>query len=74
MATQTTRREFLAVTAAGALAAAAPLRAAQAKAPLYKISLAEWSINQPLRKGTMQHLDFATIARSVGVDAIEYVN
>lgn len=42
--------------------------------PLYKISLAEWSINQPLRKGTLQHLDFAKIAKSVGIDAIEYVN
>jgi len=74
MARQTTRREFLAVTAAGAMAAAAPLRARQAKAPLYKISLAQWSINQPLRKGTLQHLDFAKIARGVGIDAIEYVN
>ncbi len=41
---------------------------------LYKISLAQWSINGPLRKGTMQHLDFATIAKSVDIDAIEYVN
>jgi sugar phosphate isomerase/epimerase len=43
-------------------------------APLYKISLAEWSINRPLFDGRMQHLDFARIARSVGIDAIEYVN
>ena len=42
--------------------------------PLYKISLAEWSINRPLFGGKMQHLDFAKIARSVGIDAIEYVN
>jgi L-ribulose-5-phosphate 3-epimerase len=49
--------------------------AAQAAgAPLYKISLAQWSINQPLFKGGMQHLDFAKIAKSVGIDAIEYVN
>jgi len=38
------------------------------------ISLAEWSINKPLFSGQMQHLDFAKIARSVGIDAIEYVN
>lgn len=42
--------------------------------PLYKISLAEWSINRPLFDGRLQHLDFATIAKSVGIDAIEYVN
>ncbi len=42
--------------------------------PLYKISLAEWSINRPLFDGRMQHLDFAKIAKSAGIDAIEYVN
>jgi L-ribulose-5-phosphate 3-epimerase len=42
--------------------------------PLYKISLAEWSINRSLFGGQMQHLDFAKIAKSVGIDAIEYVN
>ncbi len=75
-----TRRQFLARTAAAPAAAAlaslwpGPARAAQNQAPLYKISLAQWSINQPLRKGTLQHLDFAKIAKSVGIDAIEYVN
>jgi sugar phosphate isomerase/epimerase len=38
------------------------------------ISLAEWSINKPLFGGEMQHLDFAKIAKGVGIDAIEYVN
>ena len=47
---------------------------ADAKAPLYNISLAEWSIHRPLFAGTMQHLDFAKIAKSLGIDAIEYVN
>jgi L-ribulose-5-phosphate 3-epimerase len=60
-------------TTAGALAPTLS-RAAQRPTPLYKISLAQWSINQPLRKGTMQHLDFAKIAKGVGIDAIEYVN
>ena len=79
MTTPSTRRQFLA-TCATASAAFAALRvpgvhAAQpAGAPLYKISLAEWSINQPLFKGTMQHLDFAKIAKGLGIDAIEYVN
>ena len=44
------------------------------ESPLYKISLAQWSINRPLFSGKMQHLDFAKIAKSVGIDAIEYVN
>jgi L-ribulose-5-phosphate 3-epimerase len=75
MDTRASRRQFLYTSAAVAAAGLTPLRAlAQGKAPLYKISLAEWSINQPLRKGTMQHLDFAKIAKSVGIDAIEYVN
>lgn len=42
--------------------------------PLYKISLAEWSINRPLFDGKLQHLDFAKVAKSVGIDAVEYVN
>jgi sugar phosphate isomerase/epimerase len=77
---RTTRRQFLssaaAVPAAAVLGSAiVPTRAfGQGKAPLYKISLAQWSINQPLKKGTMQHLDFAKIAKSCGIDAIEYVN
>ena len=65
-----TRREFLAVTA-GAVASAG---FAQRPQPLYKISLAEWSINKPLFGGQMQHLDFAKIAKGAGIDAIEYVN
>ena len=61
-----TRREFLATTA-GALAMAGIAKAQQ---PLYKISLAEWSINKPLFAGQMQHLDFAKIAKGAGIDAI----
>ena len=69
------RRHFIGTAGIAAAGALLPGRVlAQANTPLYKISLAEWSINQPLRKGTLQHLDFAKIARSVGIDAIEYVN
>jgi L-ribulose-5-phosphate 3-epimerase len=74
------RRDFMKVaggTALSALAASATVSAAQTRAagsPLYKISLAEWSINRPLFDGKMQHLDFAKIAKSVGIEAIEYVN
>jgi sugar phosphate isomerase/epimerase len=72
------RREFVHIS--GSAAAAAGLSslsfptAMHAADPLYKISLAEWSINRPLFGGQMQHLDFARIAKSVGIDAIEYVN
>ena len=64
-----TRREFL-MTPAGAYMAMGITQ----KQPLYKISLAEWSINRSLFDGKMQHLDFARIAKSAGIDAIEYVN
>ena len=79
MNTLKTRRQFLATCAQASAAFGAlstvGLRAAQpGSAPLYKISLAEWSINQPLRKGQLQHLDFAKIAKGLGIDAIEYVN
>lgn len=66
-----TRREFLAAAAGTVAVAGLPQ---QKSPPLYKISLAEWSINKPLFGGQMQHLDFAKIAKGVGIDAIEYVN
>jgi sugar phosphate isomerase/epimerase len=74
------RRDFMKIaggTALAGLAASATASAAQTRAagaPLYKISLAEWSINRPLFDGKLQHLDFAKIAKGVGIDAIEYVN
>ena len=43
--------------------------------PLFKISLAEWSLNKGIRNGEVDHLDFAKIAKGVfNIDAIEYVN
>jgi sugar phosphate isomerase/epimerase len=80
MSAALSRRDFLktSVGASAALGAAsigvAPATVRAAQTPLYKISLAEWSINQSLRSGKMQHLDFAKIAKSCGIDAIEYVN
>ena len=71
------RRDFLKTSAGiSTMAGVSSLGMAYPAAadPLYKISLAEWSINQPLFGGQMQHLDFAKIAKSVGIDAIEYVN
>ena len=77
---ETTRRDFLKVSAqlAAAVAATRPLaltaRAADAKAP-YKISLAEWSLHRTIFGGGLDHLDFARSAKEdYGIDAVEYVN
>lgn len=46
-----------------------------AAAPLFKISLAEWSHNKAIFGGQMNHLDFPKVARQdYGLDGIELVN
>lgn len=73
------RRQFLAATgAAGVALAAGPLAqnifAEEAK-PLFKISLAEWSLNRALFGNKMTNLDFPAYAKEkCGIDAVEYVN
>jgi sugar phosphate isomerase/epimerase len=42
--------------------------------PLFKMSLAEWSLNKQLFSGKMDHLDFAKLTKKAGIDAVEYVN
>jgi sugar phosphate isomerase/epimerase len=43
--------------------------------PLFRISLAEWSLHRALQSGEIQNLDFAGIARNeFDIDAVEYVN
>ncbi len=82
MTTQTSRRSFLQSAAAlGALAAAAPFAStasAAAKKEPFKISLAQWSLNKRFLKRPgaepLDNLEFAKIARSVGIDGLEYVN
>lgn len=74
------RRHFLQAAAAAFAASATGLRGAAAadKEPLFKISLAEWSLNKGMfkRQGAepLEHLDFCKIARSLGIDGVEYVN
>lgn len=54
-----------------------PLLAAMkpvADTPLFRISLAQWSLHKLLFAGEIDNLDFAREARSMGFDAIEYVN
>ena len=78
MSPMETRRAFL--LQAAALAAAPGLvraasRTAQTQAPLFRISLAQWSLHRTLRAGALDHLDFARVARrEFGIEAVEYVN
>ena len=75
-----TRRSFLS-HAAGAAAIAA-LRPGMAlgqrpkgAASPFKISLAQWSLHRELQAKTLDHLDFAMVARKeFGIEAVEYVN
>jgi L-ribulose-5-phosphate 3-epimerase len=73
--THPTRRQFLATSSA--LAAAALLgRTAQAQQdPLYRISLAQWSLHRSFFGGQLDPLDFAKVSREeFDIDGIEYVN
>jgi len=73
------RRNFLALTGAVATGAMLPWAtrsvAADAKKPLYTISLAEWSLHKALFSGKMKNMDFpAATKNDYGIDAVEYVN
>jgi L-ribulose-5-phosphate 3-epimerase len=74
------RRDLLKLTAAGLAAASLPAQARgqDKKEPLFKISLAEWSLNKSLFGRTdwkITNLDFAKVAKEeFGIEAIEYVN
>jgi sugar phosphate isomerase/epimerase len=77
-----TRRELLrkaAGTAAalglGTAAFARQEAGTESAAALFKISLAEWSLNRALFAGEMTHLDFpARARREFGIEGVEYVN
>lgn len=61
--------------APGALARSASPRPAEEDDPLFRISLAEWSLHRAASAGEFDNLDFARTAREeFGIDAIEYVN
>lgn len=73
--TNTTRRSFLQQSALAALGLAAGGCASLGRQPLFKISLAEWSLNKALFGGKLDHLDFPKAARQdYGIEAIELVN
>ena len=73
------RRSFLQTVAAGSAAALLlpnPLKAAaQNHEPLFRISLAQWSLHRHFFEGKLKAIDFASIAKNeFGIGAIEYVN
>ena len=82
MLTRRNLLKFAAVSAAGAAFGcstsnpSADSVAKDKKAPLFKISLAEWSFhNAMLKDKSMDHLDFAKAARTeFDIDGVEYVN
>ena len=73
------RRRFLQTTAGIAACATLPFSVGRVfaadKQPLFKISLAQWSLNKALFGGKLNNLDFAKVAKEeFGIDAVEYVN
>ena len=64
------------VVPALAIPRTAPGRVGKARsAPLFSVSLAEWSLHRTLGSGEVTNLDFPRVARSdYGIEAIEYVN
>ncbi len=70
------RRSFLHTAGLGLAAIAAPsLRAEIPKAPLFKISLAQWSLHKAFFAKKLDAMKFASIAKDdYGILAVEYVN
>jgi len=74
------RRTWLGVTAGALLGInLEPLmgwaQASGTNKPLFKISLAEWSLHRTLYGGKLDHLDFARTAKDdYDIDAVEYVS
>ncbi len=68
------RRQFLIQSSLAAAALALRAQAAEKEEPLFKISLAQWTINPELRSGKIDNLDFAKVAHDHGIFAVEYVN
>jgi L-ribulose-5-phosphate 3-epimerase len=55
--------------------ATAPARGSEPAEPLFRISLAEWSLHRQLGAGQLDHLEFPqTAKRDYGIDAVEYVS
>lgn len=68
------RRSFLASSGMTAAASLAPSIGTAEEEPLFRISLAQWTINRELKSGEVDNLDFARVAHDHGIHAVEYVN
>lgn len=80
MTRQLTRRSFVADSAAlfafATLAGSVQRQSVAADGkPLFRISLAQWSLHKMLFEKKLDNLDFARVTkREFGIDAVEYVN
>jgi L-ribulose-5-phosphate 3-epimerase len=80
LATPVSRRSFLEAAGCGLAACGLSLgmaasRAHAADAPLFEISIAEWSLHKTLFAGKLDNLDFPRVAKErFGIHAVEYVN
>lgn len=68
------RRKFLSQFSLSTTALLAARIASAKKEPRFRISLAQWTINQEIRSGKIDNLDFAKVAKDHDIHAIEYVN
>ena len=77
---QFSRREFVKKSTLTTMGLGLALKSQSQSSPdkageaVFKISLAQWSLNPLIFSGKMDNLDFAKGAREHGIDAIEYVN
>ncbi|HZM85770.1 MAG TPA: sugar phosphate isomerase/epimerase family protein [Blastocatellia bacterium] len=69
-------KQFVQLTASVSVAGLTAQQSfAAVKRPLFKISLAEWSLHRALFAKQLDHLDFAKTAKNdYGITAVEYVN
>jgi len=69
------RRTFLAALSAAVASSQAWAVDAPTPAPLFRISLAEWSLHRTIFAGKLDNLDFPRAAKEqFGIEAVEYVN
>ena len=75
------RRDFLKLSGAAAIGAGLSLSnltrslAAESGKPLYRTSLAQWSLHREIRAGKIDNLDFAKVTKQeFDIEAVEYVN
>lgn len=76
MISTSSRRKFLtsSLMAAPACLSMSRLKANEAAKPLFRISLAQWTLVKELKAGKIDHLDFAKVAADHGIEGLEYVN